>query len=121
MGLSDRFRRRLAEAEMANLPLILQPRHRPNGFLNRHLRVDAVLVVEIDDIDVQPPQARLARRADIVGVATNAEELAGFAPDVPELGGNENAVSMAGNRAADEFLVAANAVHVGRVEEVQAL
>ena len=69
MRTADRGRRGFRQAEEANLTLLLQPRHGANRLLDRHVRVDAVLVVEVDDVDAQPPQAGLAGRANIIGIA----------------------------------------------------
>ena len=60
MGRADGPRRRFAKAEEADLPLLLQPRHLADRLLDRHVRVDAVLVVEVDRLDPEPLQARFA-------------------------------------------------------------
>src|SRR5205814_7452529 len=79
--------------------------------------VDAVLVIKVDDLDAEPLQARLAGRADIIGIALDAEELAGGSADIAELGGEEHLVAAVADRLADQLLVPADAVHVGGVEE----
>ena len=58
-----RRRRRLGEAEVAHLALAHELGHGADRLLDRHRRVDAVLVVEVDVVDAEPLQRRLARAA----------------------------------------------------------
>jgi hypothetical protein len=76
-----------------------------------------VLVIEVDDLDPEPLKARLARRADIVGIAAHAEKLAVGSANVAELGCQKHLVALAGDGPADQLLVPANAVHVGGIQE----
>ena len=46
--------------EEADLPLVLQPRHLADRILDRHVGVDAVLVIKVDGLDAEPLEARLA-------------------------------------------------------------
>ena len=54
-------RRRLGQAEVAHLASPHQLRHRADGVLDRRVGIDAVLVVEIDHVDPESPQAVVAR------------------------------------------------------------
>ena len=114
---ADRLRRGLREPEVADLALLDQLLHRADRLLDRDGLVDAVLVVEVDVVDAEPRQRRVARAADVVGLAVDAEEAAVLAALVAELGREHDLVAAAGDRAADELLVGERAVHVGRVEE----
>jgi hypothetical protein len=58
-----------------------------------------VLVIEVDHVDSEPLQARLASGADIIGPAADAPEAAVLAADVAELGGEEDAVAAIGDGA----------------------
>ena len=80
-----------------------------------------MLVIEIDHIDAEPLQARLAGGADIVGSPAHPAEASVGAAHVSELGGEEHAFPPVRDRPPDQLLVAADAVHVGGVEEVDAL
>ena len=42
---------------------------RPDRLLDRHLGIVAVQLVEVDALELQPPQARLARLAEVLGPA----------------------------------------------------
>ena len=79
-----------------------------------------MLVIEVDDLDPEPLQARLAGRPHVIRPPAHAPEAAVLAADVAELGGEEHPVAAVGDGPADQLLVAADAVHVGGVEEVDA-
>jgi hypothetical protein len=102
---------------MAHFPLLHELCHRADRLLDRRLQVDAVLVVEIDRLDAEPLQRCLAGGADVGGAAVDAEVFAVRTADVPELRRQHDVVAPALDRLADEPLVRAPAVHVGRVEE----
>ena len=91
--------------------------HRGHGLLDRGLEVDAVLVVEVDVVDAEALERRVARVPDVVAVAADAEPLALLAADVAELRRDDDLVAASDDRTADEPLVRQRAVHVGRVEE----
>src|SRR5205823_5300230 len=109
------------EAEVANLSLVLEPRHFADRIFDRHVGIDAVLIIEIDRVDPEPLEARVAGGADIFGVAAHAEELAIRPTHIGELGGEEDLVAAAADRSADQLLVLERPVHVGGVEEGNAL
>ena len=119
-GPADGRRGGLGEAEVAHLPGPDQLRHRPDGLLDRRVRVDPVLVVEVDDVHAESPEACVAAVPDVLRIAPDAEELAVRAADVSELRREHHPVATVADRPADELLVPARAVHVGRVEEVPA-
>ena len=102
---------------MADLALLHEAGHRPDRVGDRHLRVDPVLVEEVDRLDPEPPQARLAGLRHVVGMAVRAAPLAARAADVAELRADEDPVAPALERAADQLLVAAAAVGVRGVEQ----
>jgi hypothetical protein len=87
------------------------------GVLDRHGGVHAVLVVEVDDVDAEPLQRGVARAADVLGAAVDADHAAVRRPLVAELGGQHDLVAPAGDGPADQLLVGERAVHVGGVEE----
>ena len=130
LGLERRQRMRLVcalqgldrtfgNAEMADLALLLQPRHRAHRVLDRHVRIDAVDVVEVDALDIEPFQARLARAFHIIGRAAHAAAAIGRA-DLAEFRREHDLVAAALDRSAEQLLVAAVAVSIGTVDEVDA-
>ena len=84
------------------------------------VRIDAMLVVEVDRVDAEPLQRRVAGLAHVFRASVDAEERAIVAALVAELRGQHDRVAPVAHRAADQPLVRERAVHVGRVEEVDA-
>src|SRR5262249_8694097 len=64
--------RRLAQAEVADLPLPDQFCHRADSLFDGDFWIDAVLVVEVDVIDAQPPERGLAGLAHVLRPAVYA-------------------------------------------------
>ena len=117
MGPPDPLRPCLAQSEKPHFALLDEPRHRADRLLDRHCRVDPVLVVEVDDLDPEPLQARLAGPGDIGGAAVDPVGAAGPAC-LTEFGGDHNAITAALQRAAEQLFVLPPAIHVRAVEMV---
>ena len=119
--LTDPLRRGLAEADVQHLALGDQLAHRPDGLLDRHVRVHAVLVVEVDAVGAEALERALDRAAHVLRAAVaHPGPLAVLVPyrAHPELGGDHVLVPPPGDRLADQLLVRERAVHLRRVEEV---
>ena len=101
---------------MAHLSRSDQLGHRPDGVLDRHLRVDPVLVVEVDAVGAEPAQAGLAALLDVLRPAVDAHSASRVAAD-RELGRQHHLVPAAGDGPPHELLVVAGPVGVGGVEE----
>src|SRR5690349_23497680 len=97
------LRRGLGDAEMTYLPGLHQLGHDAPGLLDGHVRVDAVLVVEVDVVDAEPAQRRVARGVDVLGAAVEPDEAAVRPALVAELGGDDHVVTAPGDRGADEL------------------
>ncbi|SHY07700.1 Uncharacterised protein [Mycobacteroides abscessus subsp. abscessus] len=56
-GMRPAYRpgRSLRQPDIPNLPLLNQLGHRPDGVLDGDIRVDTMLVVEIDVVNTEPP------------------------------------------------------------------
>src|SRR5215510_15505413 len=113
----DSLRPGLAQPEITHLALLDEARHCADRVLDRHRWIDAVLIVEIDDIDAEPLEALIARDRHIVRAPVGQAALAAGA-HVAELGGDDRAIAPVVDRTGDQLLVLAVAVNVGRVEEV---
>ena len=59
--------RRFAQAEVAHLSLLHQLRHRADGLFDGDVRIDAVLVEEVDVVDPQPSERAFAGLAHVAG------------------------------------------------------
>ena len=80
-----------------------------------------MLVVEVDVVDGEAPQRRVAGCVDIVGPAVDpASARVVRIADDPELGRQHDLVAAVGDRFADEPFIGERPVDVGRVEQVDA-
>ena len=102
-----------------HLALLDEPRHRTDGVFDRHRRIDPVLVVEIDDVDPEPLQARVARLKDVRGAAVDAIGPARL-PGLAEFAGDQHLIAAALQCPAEKLFVLTPAIHVGAVEMVDA-
>ncbi len=110
---------RLRKSQEADLALLHQLFHRPDRVLDRHVRIDTVLVVEVDGLDPQPLKALFAGLDHIFGPAIDPEPAVRRAL-VAELGGDHRPCPIAaGERPFQQLLVGAEAIHVRRVQEVR--
>jgi hypothetical protein len=116
MGAADGLRTRLAQAQVADLALLDEPRHRPDGVLDRHVGVDPVLVVEVDPVDLQPLQAPLESDGHVFGPAVRPPPLPARAADIAELAREGDLLAAALQRACDQLLVCSGTIGVGGVE-----
>src|SRR5208283_2030694 len=107
----------LRKAQVANFSFAHQVGHRADGLLDRHLLVDAMLVVEIDVIDTEALERCIAGGAHVFGSAVD-RALAIGQDLVGKLGRDNHAVAVFLERFADQLLVVAHAVNVGGVEEI---
>src|SRR5256885_1325880 len=65
----------VGEADVPDLPLVPQLGERADGLLERHLRVVAVQLVEVDAVDAESAQAPLARLAQVLRPAVACPRL----------------------------------------------
>src|ERR1700678_814589 len=80
-----------------------------------------MLVVQVDRLHSQPPQAGFAGAADVIKLNTDAANIGiGRVADDAEFCGENNLVALAFDRFANEFFVFVRAVGVSRVEKVNA-
>ena len=99
------------------LPCLDQLLHRPRDVLDGHVRVDAVLIEQVDGVDVEPLERRLRDLLDVLGPAVEARLLAVRVDVEPELGGDHHLLADRRERLAHQLLVRERAVDFGGVEE----
>ena len=105
-----------AEPERPDLALLLEARHCPDCLLDRHERVDPVLVIKIDHIRAQPPEACLAGRHHMFWPAVgNAWALP---VRIAEFRGDHDTIAPALECATDEGFIVPPTIFVGGVEKV---
>jgi hypothetical protein len=98
---ADRLRGRLRETEIADLPLLDELGHRPYRLLDRRVRIDAMLVVDIDVFGAEPLQRGVTGGEDVLAVAADAEPFAFLVADAAELCREHDLVAVILDRAAD--------------------
>ena len=117
VGPADRRRRRLGQTDVADLALRDQLRQRTDGLFDRRLRVDAVLVVEVDVVGVESPQRSFYGDPDVRGRAVEVSRAAVDVRDHAELGGQNDLVAPTPQSAPDQLLVRIGAVDLCRIDE----
>src|SRR5262245_32691061 len=85
MRTADGSFARFGQAEKADLPRVLQLRHRADRLLDRNSCVDAMLVIHVDGVDAEPLQRGVTRTSDVFRRPVDSQPRAVLVPNVPEL------------------------------------
>jgi hypothetical protein len=117
VGAADGVDPGLRQADVANLALLDQLGEGAHGVLDRRVRVDAVLVVQVDVVGAEPSQRALDSDADVGGAAVEGPRAPAVVRDQAELGGQHHLVAAALERLADQPLVDVGTVDLGGVDE----
>jgi hypothetical protein len=104
----DRLRACFREPEMFDLTLLNEITHRASNLFSRYIRVNAVLIEQVDRVD-----------ADVLGAATQPLRLGVcLRPKVEaKLGCEDHLVPQRGKRFANKFFVHERTVYLSRVEK----
>src|SRR5579875_2435153 len=106
MSAAERLDPGLRHTETFDLALGDQLPHGAGDIFDRHVRIDAVLVEQIDRLDAQAPEGSLDGAADVIGPAADAPVLPGARIDVEtELGGDDDPLAVGPQCLADDLLV----------------
>ncbi len=120
MGSADLLGGELTQAEEAHLPFLHQPCHGADAFLHRHVRVGAVLIVEVDGLAAEALQALLTGFLHVLRPAADAQPLTVGSPPDAELRRHGHLVPTVREGLGEQLFVVSGAVHVGGVEVVDA-
>src|SRR5581483_3552899 len=120
VGAANGCRGGFRQTQVANLALPDEIGHGADGLLNRRFGIDAVLVIEIDEIDVQALERGIAACPDVFGAAVDTQEFSIRRALVAELGRQHNLITTSLNSLAYQDLILERAVHVGGIEEIDA-
>jgi hypothetical protein len=107
------------QAEVPDLTFLNQVLHRPRHVLDRHVRVDTVLVEQIDGIDPESLERGLGNHLDVLWPTVQADPLrpaVGIEPE-SELGGDHHLALERSEGFAHEFFVRERAVDFSGVEK----
>ena len=107
--------RHVREPDQPDLALVSQLTERTDRLLDRHLGIVAVQLVEIDAVELQPPQARLARAPQVFRAPVANSILQ--APAEPALRRDHDTLRVRMKRFRDDLLADAAAVDVGGVDQ----
>jgi hypothetical protein len=115
---ADGLRARFGQAEMLDLALGDKFLDCARHVLDRHFGIDAMLVEQVDRVDAQPLQRRVADLSDVLGSVIHAGLLARlWINREAEFGGDHHLVSYGLQGLTDNLLVGEGAVDLGGVEE----
>ena len=101
---------------MQHLALGDQVGDRPGGLLDRRVRVDAVLVVQVDVVGAETLQGALDGGLHVRGAAVDHTGAAAGVGDEAELGGDLHLVAAAVECLADDLLAEEGTVDLGGVD-----
>src|SRR5271163_3381364 len=119
MGAPDVGDARLGKTEKSHLPLLNQVTHRAGYLFDRHRRIDAMLIEQVDIVGAQPLQRALRRLANVLGPARSLDaDLLSVYEAKTKLGGDYDLVAPPLESPSEQLLVCARTIDLGRVEEV---
>lgn len=101
---------------MAHLALGDQFGQRADGLLDGRVRVDAVLVVEVDVVGAEPQERAFDRGLHVAGAAVDDAGAVAGVGDETELRRHDDVVAAALDGLADDFLAVEGAVDLGGVD-----
>ena len=116
MGATNRLHAGLGQTEMPDLAFANQIADRARDVFDRHVRIDAMLIEQIDSVGLEPLQRCLGHVADVGGPAVEARLLAVLELEA-ELRGDDDLIANRSERLSDEFFVRERPVRFCGVEE----
>ena len=114
VGFADRLRPGFGQAEVPDLALCDQVRDRAGDLFYRYVRIDSVLVEQVDRLDAEAPERSVGRLSDQLGAARRPSGRV----DLPELRGHDDLIPNGCKRVAHELLVRERAIDLRRVKSV---
>jgi hypothetical protein len=104
------------KADKADFSFLHQFGHAADRFFDRHVRIDAMLVKQVDRVNAKPLQRSLASPSGVLRATIYSRRRVSI-PAHRELGGDHQAVAPTFDGGADKLLVAKRPVHLGGVEK----
>ena len=107
---------RLGQAEEAHFARLHQLANRAGHLLDRHSRIDAVLIQHVDMIRLKAPQRFLNHLADVLRPTVEPSTLP-LLDAHAKFSGENHLITSPFERPAQQFLVEVGAIHLGCIEE----
>src|ERR1035438_5713343 len=111
------------KAEVLNLAFLNQLLHRASYVFDGHVRVNPMLIEQVDCLNLEAFERALDGLLDVLGPAVQTRRsrpIIAAAQVEPELRGDYHTVTEGGESFADEFFVCERAVDLGGIEECDA-
>ena len=103
--------------QIAHLSRAHEIGHRTDRFLDRHVQIHAMLIVEVDDVDAQPLQRRVTTLAHVLRRAVDTDVRPCRIAHVPEFGRKDDGGPAIADGLSHQDFVGVRAIHVGRIDE----
>ncbi|ERR1019366_1575216 len=100
---------------MTNFARFDERLHRSPRLFDRHAAINAMLVVEINDVNAESRERRVTSFNDVRRLAVDADERAVLTPLITEFCGEHDLVTTIPDRRSDEAFISKRPVHVGGV------
>src|SRR5262245_66471145 len=122
MCATDGLRSCFRKAEVFHLTLLNQVLHRSRHVFDRHVRVNTVLIEQINDIDLESLERGLGDLLDVFWptIQPHPTRLSVGLKFETELGGDHHLLAEGGEGFAYEYFVCERAVNLGGIEECDA-
>ena len=119
MGATDGLHIGFGEAKVLHLALLDQFLHGSCDVFDGHVGIDAVLVEDVNAVDVQTLQRCCGNLLDVLRAAVEAppSRTSIWIEIKAELGGDHDLFADRGERFAQKQLIGERAIHFGRVKE----
>ena len=118
MRAANGIRASFRQPEVAYLARAHQLGHRADGFFDWRLGVNAVLIIEIDAIYIEPAETRVARLFHVLRFAVDsAEAWCARIPQDAEFRRDDDAMPFAADAASEQLFVGVGSVNVGSIEK----
>ena len=118
-GLVEFIRAEVRDADVADLALLLQAHELADRVFHRYRGIDRVQLVEIDPLELEAPQTRLARFTQMLRTAVRGPFVA-RRPREAALRRDHESLRIRVQRSRDQLFARAGSVSVGGVDEIDA-
>jgi Fe2+ transport system protein B len=118
MGAPDRGNARLRHAEVLDLPGSYELLDSAGHVFDRHIRVDAVLIEQVDPVGAQAPERVLGVGLDVL--RADVHSVGRYATLKTEFGGDHHLIAKRLERLADQLFIGIRAIGLSGIEESDA-